>query len=317
MTVEGVEQVEGWGFVNGTIIRPPEALEEGSEVSAEEGTRFTILGAPHDTQLIEPTVSEGRWYQPGDSDVVVLSQEVINKEPYIKVGDVLKVKINDKTRKVTVIGIVNVVGMTYAYAPFDYVTRLQGTPGRSFVSLIGTTSRKAKEQEKVARAVEEHYQQIGIGVEQAITIASLIGMITGMIDFFLYFMVLMAVLLGIVGGLGLASTMSLNVLERTREIGVMRAIGASGRSMRGIFLSEGLLIALISYVISCVISLPASYGFAYFAGNAFFDRPLNLILDPMGYALWLAVACLLAAVASLMPARRAARISVREALAYE
>ncbi len=317
MMVEGVEQIEGWGYASATIIRPPEALEESDDVSTEEGTRFTILGVPPDTQLIEPTVTEGRWYELGESDVVVLSQEIINKEPYIKVGDVLKLEINDKPHKVTVVGIVNVVGMTYAYAPFDYVTQLQGVPGRSFMSLVKTTSDKPKEQEKVARAVEEHYQQIGIGVEQSITIASMIGIVTGMIDFFLYFMVLMAILLGIVGGLGLASTMSLNVLERTREIGVMRAIGASGRSMRGIFLSEGVLIALFSYVISCVLSLPASYGFSYFAGQAFFDRPLNLILDPMGYTLWLVVACLLAAVASLLPARRAARISVREALAYE
>ena len=59
-----------------------------------------------------------------------------------------------------------------------------------------------------------------------------------------------AALLAVVGGLGLAGTMSLNVLERTREIGVMRAVGGSDGSVRLIVVFEGLFVGILSWVLS-------------------------------------------------------------------
>jgi putative ABC transport system permease protein len=82
-------------------------------------------------------------------------------------------------------------------------------------------------------------------------------------------------------------------------------------------LTEGLLIGLISYVISLMLSFPVSLGFVIGVGQAFFDRPLPLVIAPVGFVAWLAIAVILAIGASLVPAQRAAAISVREALAYE
>ena len=62
----------------------------------------------------------------------------------------------------------------------------------------------------------------------------------------------------VVGGMGLASTMSLAVLERTREIGVMRAIGAPHRSILIMILMEGLVIAVLGWLASLPLSVPMS-----------------------------------------------------------
>jgi len=331
--VAGVERVEGWGFASATILRPagvtvatpdpdiPHPRRRGgppnTQAAPEEGTAITIFAPPPDTQFIEPTMLEGRWLQPGDRDALVLASEVLNTEPYIRVGDRVRLDFGDTKRTMEVVGIVNLVGPQFGYASFDYITRLQGAAGQSFVAIIRTTSRNPDVQDTVAREVEEHFQEVGIPVFQAVTISSFMGAMIGMVNFFVAFMLFMAVLLGVVGGLGLASTMSLNVLERTREIGVMRAIGSSHGSMRGIFMSEGVLIGLFSYAIAILLSLPVTYGFVVGVGNAFFNRPLGFAIAPVGYLAWLGVVLFLSALASFLPAQRAASVSVREALAYE
>jgi len=127
----------------------------------------------------------------------------------------------------------------------------------------------------------------------------------------------MAVLLAVVGGLGLAGTMSINVLERSREIGVMRAVGASDGAVLRIFLTEGMLIGLISWALGALCSLPISRLLSDVVGLAFMRSPLTYSFATSGTLLWLAIVMALAAAASFWPSWRAMRLSVREVLAYE
>jgi putative ABC transport system permease protein len=130
-------------------------------------------------------------------------------------------------------------------------------------------------------------------------------------------LLLMAVLLGFVGGLGLMGTMSINVLERTREIGVMRAIGATGGAVRQIVVVEGVLIGGLSGLIGALIALPFGQLLSELVGVAFWQSPLNYTFSVAGVAIWLTVVMALASLASALPAWRAARLTVREVLAYE
>ena len=79
-----------------------------------------------------------------------------------------------------------------------------------------------------------------------------------MFDVIIGFLILMAVLLGGVGSLGLSTTMGINMMERIREIGVLRAIGASNGAILRIVLLEGLVIAMVSWLIGFVLSFPAA-----------------------------------------------------------
>ena len=131
------------------------------------------------------------------------------------------------------------------------------------------------------------------------------------------FLSLMAILLGVVGGLGLMGTMSINVVERAREIGVLRAVGASDGSVLRIFLTEGLLIGLIAWAIGAVVAVPISKTLSDALGMTFVRRPLSYAFSIEGVLIWLGVVLVLAAVASLLPAWRASRLAVRQVLAYE
>jgi putative ABC transport system permease protein len=130
-------------------------------------------------------------------------------------------------------------------------------------------------------------------------------------------MAVMAVLMAVVGGLGLMGTMSINVLERSREIGVMRAIGASTPAMLQIFIAEGMLIGAIAWAQGTLFALPIGKLMSDAVGLSLLQSALTYTFSYGGALLWLALVLGLAAVASLLPALRAARVTVREVLAYE
>ena len=65
----------------------------------------------------------------------------------------------------------------------------------------------------------------------------------------------LAGLTALVGALGLSSSVAVSVLERTRELGVLRAIGASGKQVRNIVIAEGMLVGGLSLVIACILGL--------------------------------------------------------------
>jgi putative ABC transport system permease protein len=107
------------------------------------------------------------------------------------------------------------------------------------------------------------------------------------------------------------------VLERTGEFGVLRAIGATGRIVLSIVLVEGLTVALLSWVLGSVVSIPMGMVMGNAVGLSFIKVPLEFHFAPFGLVLWLAMAIVLAVVASWVPARNASRLSVRDAIAYE
>lgn len=127
----------------------------------------------------------------------------------------------------------------------------------------------------------------------------------------------MAVLAAVVGGIGLMGTMSINVLERRREIGMMRATGATSPVVAGIFVFEGVLIGLLSWVLAAPLSYPAARLFGRVVGDTLLSADLYFRYSVTGTLAWLVIVVLVAVLASLWPALQATRVSVREALAYE
>lgn len=307
MRVDGVTGVEGWGVASATRIRDDDV----------EGTTYTILGPPANTAFIEPSIAEGRWLQEGDTNAIVVSTQLLQDDPDVGVGDTIKLDFGDVNRDMEVVGVVNLIGAPFAYADFTWLTRTTGAPGQTFVAMVGTEDDSAAFEARVARDLETRFKRAGIPVTQTLTTATIIGANVSQFNFLVGFMLFMAVLLAVVGGLGLASTMSLNVLERTREIGVMRAVGAADKAVRGVFWTEGMIIGIMSWVLAIALSIPMSYGFAAAIGNAFFDRPMDFTFSVPGAVIWLILVLVISSLASLLPSNRAAQVSVRESLAYE
>jgi putative ABC transport system permease protein len=107
------------------------------------------------------------------------------------------------------------------------------------------------------------------------------------------------------------------VVERGREIGVMRAIGATSATILGIFVAEGMLLGMLSWLLAVPLSYPGALAFSNLVGNTLLNLPFDFKYSMGGVSLWLAIVLVLSALASLWPALRATKVSVREALAYE
>jgi putative ABC transport system permease protein len=172
-------------------------------------------------------------------------------------------------------------------------------------------------QSELAKKLKEHFDSRGLRVSSTETIASIRENVEYQFNIIVVFLTIMAILIAIVGGLGLMGTMSINVIERTREIGVMRAVGASDGSVLKVFMVEGLFIGVLSWFVGAILALPIGKLLSDAVGIAFTESPLNYTFSIKGTLLWLVVVLILAALASFLPARSASRLTVREVLAYE
>jgi putative ABC transport system permease protein len=121
----------------------------------------------------------------------------------------------------------------------------------------------------------------------------------------------------LVGALGVVSTLSLNVLERTRELAILGAIGATPRTMGGHIVFEGALIGFLSWIAALALAVPATAALAMKTGQLFIKTPLPLHLDATAIVVCLAVVVPLAALSSLYPAHRATHQPIHEALLHE
>ncbi len=110
---------------------------------------------------------------------------------------------------------------------------------------------------------------------------------------------------------------SSRVLERTREIGVMRAVGANDGAILRIVLVEGVLIGVMSWALAAGIAYPIGKALSDVVGQELLDTPLSYTFSMSGAFGWLAAIIILAGLASFLPAFNASRLSVRQTLAYE
>jgi putative ABC transport system permease protein len=308
MTVPGVIAAESWSGTSARRERP-DGRESGS---------YSLIAPPADTKMLRPYVLAGRWLLPSDENALVINTEINKEETDLKVGDEIRIKIDTKESTWRVVGIVRAV-MTgpIMYANYPYLTQLTNNVGRASSVQVVTAAHDAASQQSLSNAIKDHFESVGLKVVSTSTISQLRSTIEYQFSIIVVFMQVMVVLLAVVGGLGLAGTMSINVLERSREIGVMRAVGASDGSVLRIFLTEGLLIGMISWFFGSLAALPISRLLSDVVGIAFMRAPLSYSFATGGALLWLALVIIIAALASFWPSWRAMRLSIREVLAYE
>ncbi len=235
-------------------------------------------------------------------------------------GDQLSLEINGRTDRWTVVGIFRFVSRDdiIAYATYDYVSQeLLNRPGQSMSYRVVTTEHTIEAQKQMGARIDAYLRQQGYHVSEVEAGKSTLETASEGLDILVTFLLIMALLTAVVGSIGLTGTMGMNVLERTREIGVMRAIGAVDRVIIKSVMTEGVIIGMISFFLAVIFSFPITAMLNRIISLAIFNSPSQFVLNIWGFLIWLGLVLLLAALASLLPAYNAARLTIREVLAYE
>ncbi len=309
MQYPSVTQVEGWAFANAEVFFPDNTAADN----------LVILAPPVDSNLVEPILISGRWLQAGDEKVVTVSESILEKFPDLQPGQTLRMKVDGKEDDWKVAGIFKFVSQqgTIAYGTYDYISRYTNLVDRSVSFRVVSDKHDDVSQEKLAEGLDRHFRERGFHVTEARTGKSTLSTASESLDILVAFLLIMALLTASVGAMGLAGTMGMNVLERTREIGIMRSIGAVDREIMRTVIVEGVVIGSISWFLGALLSFPFTYMLSTIVSLAIFNSPIDVHFTFLGYIIWLAVVLVLSALASVLPARNAASLTIREVLAYE
>jgi putative ABC transport system permease protein len=310
-SIPEIESVEGW---SGAITEIWD--EDDNRVSG-----LTISAPSEDSQIEVPDILDGRWLLPTDKESLVISDSIYSIYPDLKAGDRLTIKIpGNQEESWEVVGIfrfVDMLGDPLAYTNFEIISEKVKLPGKATSFRIITETHKDSEQENIANQIDNFLVDRDFRVQSVETGISRQESASSGINILIIFLLIMALLIAIVGSMGLTGTMSINVLERTREIGVMRTIGAVDSVIMQSVIIEGLVIGIMTWILAIGLSFPISEALLDIIGETMTGSTVVLKFNPYGVIFWLGIVIILSILSSIIPAQNAARLTINEVLAYE
>lgn len=335
----GIARAEGWITAEASLAEPGVAAaggaaERGGHAAAPaagagraggaphaagaSGDGFRVVGLPPDTRMLVPEVLRGRALANGDTNAMVVNAQLADRYPQLEVGRDVSLRLGHRPVAMKVVGVVREPFTPgAAYVPKRFIEELGGHADITNSLRLALERNDAASIERVRAALDAALEREQVrGASSSAKGDGRYGFDQHMLMIYVFLLVMAGILAG-VGGLGQATSMSLNVLERRREMGVLRAIGATPRFVWLIVVAEGVVIGLLSWALAAVLAWPVSRLAGDAMVLAMFRTPLDFRFETGGLLIWLAVSVAIGALSSLVPAWHASRRPVREAIAYE
>lgn len=299
-SVKGVSQVESWFQ---------------TKVTAQGKSDVILNGVPASNALYHVALRSGRWLAGSDTNDVVVS-DTFARDQGVGVGDTITVEASNlNVLHPKIVGIVNdqVNNGNLVFAPLPAVQKLMVAKGAVNYLLVVTAGHSAADVRGVTARMGD--KLFSAGLQPRFTkiddLTSSVARPFTIITTTLYAMVLLVV---IVGALGLFAVLAMNVVERRKEIGVMRSIGASSRDVMTVFTYEGLAIAFVAAVFGTITSIPMTLVFQLLISHILVNIDFTFSALEIG-VMWL-ILLVVAALSSLIPAASAARLQIGQVLRY-
>lgn len=313
-SIAGVEKAE-------IRLTEPASIFVAGQLAKEAGVGSYIRGIPSESDFFKPLMVAGRWFAPGDGRAIVLTRDTAEKNN-VRVGDIVTLDLGvmgkDKWQVLGLYEPVFVGGFNSdtIYAPEETLFKTTKKYNQGGMILIRTTSHDGTFTTAVTKNLKEMYESHSIKVVASQTQADLRTTNEWQFSIVTSMLLALSVIVAAVGGIALMGALSIGVIERTKEIGVLRAVGARSHTILGIFVMEGILQGLLSWLAAIPLSILASPFAADALGHEMFGATLDYQYNWSAVGVWLGIVIIISIFASIMPARGATRISVRDSLAY-
>lgn len=305
--LSGYSEIENSEFWN---IRQSRLFQVGENVGRSQIVSFV----PPDTDMLVPDMMRGAWLDEDRPTGIVVSNMIYLESDDVDIGSVFDLEVDGERTSVTVVGVIKEFGGGAVYAPAGLAEELGISSETANAILVRLRNRSPQTQARFSRQLESDLVADGYNVSQARTTTDIELIVEGHLDVIALVLEVVAAVMLIVAVLGLASATSVNVIERTRETGVLKAIGAGSGAVRRLFVWESAFIVLIAWVLALLIAPIPSKLVSTSFGLVIVQYPFNyepaLWAIPAAGLFGLAIAIL----ASWMPAHMATRKSVRAAV---
>lgn len=315
--LKAVEGVRGVDVVNPVLMRTAKVVFQGEE-------KYTyVMGMPPDKveqvllDMGGVKIIEGRITGANDKYGVVVGYNIIDDffKKDVRIGD--KLEINGQEFKVRgrLSKIGNPTDDSQIYINMDTAREIFNEPDEITMMMVKVKS--GSDPEEVAKDIENELEdRRGSKNFSVMTSAQLAETVQSVLGIIQVVLVGIAAISLLVGGVGIMNTMYTSVQERTRQIGIMKAIGATNEDIQLIFLVESGLLGLVGGAIGCLLGILMSLGVEYGAAYAGFEA-LKASVTPELVAMALGFSFFIGMASGTFPARQAAKMNPVDALRYE
>lgn len=279
-----------------------------------------LTGVQADSRLYQKQLLRGRWFSSGDKNVTVISEDAAHKSG-LNVGD--SVSFHDSIHSGTwhIIGIArdyNAVGVNsfgVLLAPMEQVNAFQHLPSNFTRMMMLQSSRSGQTQiNALATRVDSSLSTEGY-LPSVTTAQQEIQSNENTYQVLYILLDVVTIVVALVGAIGLFNSLAMSVLERRREIGILRSMGATGGKIAQVFWSEGVALGLLSWLLALVLGIPAAYGFVLLLGHLLIPVPFSF--NSVSLAWMLVFIVLIATCACVIPVLGATRVRIAQTLRYE
>lgn len=305
--VPGVAHSEGW--------RGARALLPGRQA-------VTVLALPAASTMLRPAMLQGRWPAADDEPALVISRRLAQQEPSLQVGSEVTLTIDGTARRWRVAGMADGGPQAVAYtgrATLHAALSPAGAAGSEgpLATTLVVRAAPGTPALPLVQALRDAYARAGIEIASSQLQDESRRVVEDHLLMVVQFLGAMGWLMLAIGGIGLASALGLAVLERRREIGVLRALGARGRDVLAIVQTEALAMVALAWLVALPLSAAASVALGHAFGRVMFSVPVQGWPQGGSALLWLAAMIVVALLAGALPARRALQTPAAQSLRYD
>lgn len=307
--ITAITSIEGWLGGIGRI--------QSDSVSTSNG--IGLIAMPYDSALKKHDLLQGTWLTGADElEFVINQQAAVEFEP-VTIGQAYSLDIGGQNITAKLVGMVREFDEKKIFIDINQYRQIANVDDEINSLMMVLDDRSFDNIIKVKQQVEQVIADQGIEVLYVESQVERAKIIFDHLNIILTALLILSLLVLSVSSMGMGSAMGINVMERTREIGVLRAIGATPKMVTRLFVMEGFIVSALSVLVGILLALPLSAYGAKFFGNLILgeNTPLDFAFSPMGFVITLIVTLLFGYIASRIPAGKAIKVTVREAIAYE